>query len=172
VNVLALAALHVRRRPLPEVLRDEMMEPIEASNTWRWHGYENSWIDLDGRKVQSTTGGGPLGRRHVHQCLGHGALRVSLSPERHLEGSIDCVGEVDSNGAHARTRQRPVRIHELVHEPRARLFVPTPRPFIRPIVLWLLLFHRGLQILLRAHVGGIDAQRLPKVLDGLIEFSL
>jgi CubicO group peptidase (beta-lactamase class C family) len=61
VNVLALAALQVWRRPLPEVLREEVMEPIGASSTWRWHGYENSWIDLDGRKVQSMTGGGHWG---------------------------------------------------------------------------------------------------------------
>ena len=61
VNVLALAALHVARRPLPEILRDEIMEPIGASSTWRWYGYENSWIDLDGRKVQSMTGGGHWG---------------------------------------------------------------------------------------------------------------
>jgi CubicO group peptidase (beta-lactamase class C family) len=61
VNVLALAALQVIRRPLPEVLREEIMEPIGASSTWRWYGYENSWIDLDGRKVQSMTGGGHWG---------------------------------------------------------------------------------------------------------------
>ncbi|HSL22052.1 MAG TPA: serine hydrolase [Vicinamibacterales bacterium] len=61
VNVLALAALHVWRRPLPQVLRDEVMEPIGASNTWRWHGYENSWIELDGARVQSMTGGGHWG---------------------------------------------------------------------------------------------------------------
>ena len=61
VNVLALAALHVIRRPLPEVLREEIMDPIGASSTWRWHGYENSWIDLDGRRVQSMTGGGHWG---------------------------------------------------------------------------------------------------------------
>jgi CubicO group peptidase (beta-lactamase class C family) len=61
VNVLALAALQVLRRPLPEFLREEVMEPIGASSTWRWYGYENSWIDLDGRRVQSMTGGGHWG---------------------------------------------------------------------------------------------------------------
>ena len=61
MNVLALAALQVLRRPLPEFLREEVMEPIGASSTWRWHGYENSWIDLDGRRVQSMTGGGHWG---------------------------------------------------------------------------------------------------------------
>ena len=61
VNVLALAALHVWREPLPQVLRREIMEPIGASSTWRWEGYDNSWIDLDGRKVQASTGGGHFG---------------------------------------------------------------------------------------------------------------
>jgi CubicO group peptidase (beta-lactamase class C family) len=61
VNVLALATLHVWRRPLPAVLREEVMNPIGASSTWRWLGYENSWIDLDGAKVQSVSGGGHWG---------------------------------------------------------------------------------------------------------------
>jgi len=61
VNVLALAALHVIRRPLPDVLRETVMEPIGASSTWRWHGYENSWVELDGRKIQSVSGGGHWG---------------------------------------------------------------------------------------------------------------
>ena len=61
VNLLALAALHVIRRPLPQVLREEIMEPIGASSTWRWHGYDNAWIDLDGQRMQSMTGGGHWG---------------------------------------------------------------------------------------------------------------
>lgn len=61
VNLLALAALHVWREPLPEVLREEVMDPIGASSTWRWLGYENSWITLDGLRVQSVSGGGHFG---------------------------------------------------------------------------------------------------------------
>lgn len=61
VNALALAALQVWRRPLPEVLREEIMDPIGASSTWRWYGYDNSWIVLDGREVQSVSGGGHWG---------------------------------------------------------------------------------------------------------------
>jgi CubicO group peptidase (beta-lactamase class C family) len=61
VNLLALAALHVIRRPLPEVLRTDVMDPIGASSTWRWYGYDNSWIELDGRKVQAVPGGGHWG---------------------------------------------------------------------------------------------------------------
>jgi CubicO group peptidase (beta-lactamase class C family) len=61
VNVLAYLALHVWRRPLPQVLNQYVMEPIGASSTWRWHGYRNSWVELDGQKVQSVTGGGHWG---------------------------------------------------------------------------------------------------------------
>ncbi|MEJ0029931.1 MAG: hypothetical protein WDO15_06005 [Bacteroidota bacterium] len=38
VNALALAALNIWRRPLPEVLRERIMDPIGASPTWRWFG--------------------------------------------------------------------------------------------------------------------------------------
>lgn len=61
VNLLALAALQVWRRPLPQVLKEAIMDPIGASNTWRWHGYENSWVDVDGLKMQSVAGGGHWG---------------------------------------------------------------------------------------------------------------
>lgn len=61
VNALALAALNVWRRPLPQVLKENILDPIDASNTWRWFGYENSWVILDGALVQSVTGGGHWG---------------------------------------------------------------------------------------------------------------
>jgi CubicO group peptidase (beta-lactamase class C family) len=61
VNLLAYLALHVWRRPLPQILHQYVMEPIGASSTWRWHGYRNSWVELDGQKVQSVTGGGHWG---------------------------------------------------------------------------------------------------------------
>jgi len=61
VNLLALATLVVWKRPLPEVLRDEVMDPIGASDTWRWSGYDNSWVDIDGHRVQSVSGGGHYG---------------------------------------------------------------------------------------------------------------
>jgi len=61
VNAFALALLHVWRRPLPDVLREQIMEPIGASSTWRWHGYENSWVEIDGQRMQSVSGGGHWG---------------------------------------------------------------------------------------------------------------
>ena len=61
VNVLALAATSVWRKSLPQVLKENIMDPIGASNTWRWNGYYNSWIVLDGLPVQSVSGGGHWG---------------------------------------------------------------------------------------------------------------
>jgi CubicO group peptidase (beta-lactamase class C family) len=61
VNALALATTLVFRRPLPEVLKEEIMDPIGASNQWHWTGYRNSWIVLDGKKIQSVSGGGHFG---------------------------------------------------------------------------------------------------------------
>ncbi len=61
VNLLALAALNVWRTPLPRVLREHLMDPIGASPTWRWTGYETSWITLDGERIQSMSGGAHWG---------------------------------------------------------------------------------------------------------------
>jgi hypothetical protein len=61
VNALALAATSVWRRPLPQVLKQTIMDPIGASSTWRWTGYRNAWIVLDGQPVQSVSGGGHWG---------------------------------------------------------------------------------------------------------------
>jgi CubicO group peptidase (beta-lactamase class C family) len=61
VNLLALASLNIWRQPLPEVLRERVMDPIGASRSWRWFGYDNSWVVLDGRLVQSVSGGAHWG---------------------------------------------------------------------------------------------------------------
>jgi CubicO group peptidase (beta-lactamase class C family) len=61
VNRLALALLRVFGRPLPEIFAEAIMHPIGASADWRWHGYRNSWIEIDGRRMQSVSGGGHWG---------------------------------------------------------------------------------------------------------------
>ena len=37
------------------------MDPINTSNTWQWHGYRNSWVTIDGLRMQSVSGGGYWG---------------------------------------------------------------------------------------------------------------
>jgi len=80
VNLTALALLHVWRRPLPQVLKENIMDPIGASSTWRWHGYNNSWVDIDGLHMQSVAGGGHWGGGMIistrdHARFGHLFLR-------------------------------------------------------------------------------------------------
>lgn len=61
VNVLAYSLLQVWRKPLPQVLKDEVMDKIDASTTWRWFGYDNAWTTIDGIQMKSVTGGGHSG---------------------------------------------------------------------------------------------------------------
>lgn len=61
VNRASLALMRVWKRPLPEVLREYIMDPIGASDSWEWHGYSNSWVTIDGREMQSVSGGGHWG---------------------------------------------------------------------------------------------------------------
>ncbi|MEO9871035.1 serine hydrolase domain-containing protein [Ekhidna sp.] len=61
VNVLSYSLLNVWRKPLPQVLKERIMDPIGASTTWRWYGYDNSWVTLDGQHMQVVSGGGHHG---------------------------------------------------------------------------------------------------------------
>jgi CubicO group peptidase (beta-lactamase class C family) len=61
VNLLAYALLQVWRKPLPVVLKEKIMDPIGASTTWRWYGYDNSFVNVDGIMMQSVSGGGHFG---------------------------------------------------------------------------------------------------------------
>jgi CubicO group peptidase (beta-lactamase class C family) len=69
INRFALSLLRVFNRPVPDVFRQEIMDPIGASNTWRWIPYHNSFVDVPGkcpatqttpcapRKIASVSGG-------------------------------------------------------------------------------------------------------------------
>jgi CubicO group peptidase (beta-lactamase class C family) len=61
VNLLAYSLLQVWRKPLPVVLKEKIMDPIGASSTWRWYGYDNSFVNVDGIMTQSVSGGGHFG---------------------------------------------------------------------------------------------------------------
>jgi CubicO group peptidase (beta-lactamase class C family) len=61
VNRLGLALLRVWGEPLPGVLKREVMDAIGASDTWEWHGYRTSWVDVNGTRMQSVPGGAHWG---------------------------------------------------------------------------------------------------------------
>ena len=71
VNLLAYSLLNVWRKPLPQVLKEYIMDPIGASSSWRWYGYNNSWIELDGQRAQSVSGGGHSGGGLFINTLDH-----------------------------------------------------------------------------------------------------
>ena len=120
VNVMALAALQVWRRPLPEVLRQEVMEPIGASSTWRWYGYENSWVEVDGQKMQSVSGGGHWGggmfiNSYDMARFGYLFLRNGKWKDRTIV-SEKWIEMARTPGI----RQQDVRLRQLVPEHRAQ----------------------------------------------------
>jgi CubicO group peptidase (beta-lactamase class C family) len=61
INRLALSLLRVLGKPVPEVFRDDVMDVIGASNSWKWVPYYNSYVEINGRKMPSVSGGGRWG---------------------------------------------------------------------------------------------------------------
>ena len=57
INRLGLSLLRTFKKPVPEVFRDEIMGPIGASNAWKWVPYHNSYVDIDGKRLPSVSGG-------------------------------------------------------------------------------------------------------------------
>ncbi|MEK6409734.1 MAG: serine hydrolase [Acidobacteriota bacterium] len=57
INRFSLSLLTLWKRPLPEVIKQYVMDPIGASTTWQYHGYNNSDVMIDGKKMTSVSGG-------------------------------------------------------------------------------------------------------------------
>jgi len=61
VNRLSLSLLQLFKEPLPSVLKQRIMDPIGASTGWKWDGYRNSTVTVDGKPMMSVPGGGHWG---------------------------------------------------------------------------------------------------------------
>ena len=57
INRFALSLARVFGKGLPEVLKTSIMDPIGASQDWNWYGYGNSKVEIEGRQVESVSGG-------------------------------------------------------------------------------------------------------------------
>lgn len=57
VNRFSLSLLRTWQEPLPAVLKRLVMDPIGASDTWQWLGYENSVAEVNGKQMVSVPGG-------------------------------------------------------------------------------------------------------------------
>lgn len=76
VNRTALALLQLFRRPLPGVLADTLMGPVGCTDTWSWHGYATSGVEIDGNTIESVSGGAHWGgglwiNSYDHARFGH-----------------------------------------------------------------------------------------------------
>ncbi len=62
INQLALALLHLFRRPLAEVFLDRLLRPLGGGAGFAWRGYDDAWVDLPGvGRVPSVPGGSHWG---------------------------------------------------------------------------------------------------------------
>ncbi len=57
INRMSLTLLQVWQKPLPAVLKREIMDRIGASDTWQYHGYFNSQVTIKSKQVESVSGG-------------------------------------------------------------------------------------------------------------------
>jgi CubicO group peptidase (beta-lactamase class C family) len=57
INRFSLSLLRLWKKQIPDVFRDEVMTPIGASDTWKWVPYTNSYVDIDGKRMASVSGG-------------------------------------------------------------------------------------------------------------------
>jgi CubicO group peptidase (beta-lactamase class C family) len=57
VNRFSLSLMRLWKRPIPDVLKTEIMDRIGASDTWKWLGYDNADVEVDGKMMKSVPGG-------------------------------------------------------------------------------------------------------------------
>lgn len=57
INQLSLALLHLFKRPLPEVFLENVLRPVGGGRDFRWEGYDDSWVEIEGKRMQSVPGG-------------------------------------------------------------------------------------------------------------------
>ncbi len=110
INRMALSLLRLWKKPLPDVVRDEIMNPIGASSTWQYIPYPNAIANVDGKPMPSVSGGHPLGWWPSHQCPRPGPVWVSLFTAGTLERSANRFGRLGETGYYAWTRRPRLRI--------------------------------------------------------------
>ena len=97
MNRFALSLLRVFKKPIPDVFRDEVMNPIGASDVEVGAVYER----VCGYRRQAYgvgVGRHALGRRHVDQQLRHGAVRAVLAEKRQMGRQADCAACLREDG--------------------------------------------------------------------------
>ena len=86
VNVLSYALMMLFIKPLPVILNEQIMTPLGASNTWRWEGYRNSFVEIDSQKMQSVSGGAHWGGGLFISSLDHALVGLLILREGEWNG--------------------------------------------------------------------------------------
>ena len=132
VNRLALCLTQLFRRSLAEVLRERVMDPIGASSGWEWRGYDNARLCLDGRSVESVSGGGHWGGGLFISAEDHARVGLLLQRGGQWEGrQLISRRYLDATRA-AVGGQPAIRLHVVAQHRRPALCVGAGRRRIRP----------------------------------------
>ena len=103
INQLSLALLHLFKRPLPEVFLESVLQPIGGGRDFRWEGYDDAWVEIDGQRMQSVPGGTHWG----------GGVKISARDQARI-GQLLLDG-----GAHQGRQIIPREWVQRMHEPYA-----------------------------------------------------
>jgi CubicO group peptidase (beta-lactamase class C family) len=103
INQLSLALLHLFRRPLPHVFLEAVLRPLGGGSDFRWEGYDDAWVEIDGQRMQSVPGGTHWG----------GGVGISARDQARV-GQLLLDG-----GAHAGRRLIPAEWVRRMHTPCA-----------------------------------------------------
>jgi CubicO group peptidase (beta-lactamase class C family) len=57
INRFALSLARLFNTSVPDILKSGIMDPIGASQEWRWVPYDNSQVEIGGKRVGSVSGG-------------------------------------------------------------------------------------------------------------------
>lgn len=117
INQLSLALLHLFRRPLAEVFREEVLAPLGGGEGFRWANYDDAWVEIDGRRMPSVPGGTHWG----------GGVSISARDQARV-GQLLVDG-----GAHAGRQIIPCAWVQRMQQPCA----------IAPFYGWLVWLNRG-----------------------------
>jgi CubicO group peptidase (beta-lactamase class C family) len=120
INQFALALLHLFRRPLPEVFEQAILRPLGGGEGFLWEGYDDAWVDIDGVRMQSVTGGTHWG----------GGVKISARDQARI-GQLMLDG-----GAHAGRQLVPAQWIARMRQPSA----------VAPFYGWLTWLNREAQM--------------------------
>ena len=100
INRFALSLARVFGKGLPEVLKENIMDQIGASNEWKWQGYgPKSTVEINGKPVESVSGGTRWGGGLWINSQDLARFGLLILNQGKLGGQATGLGQVDQ-GSH------------------------------------------------------------------------